>query len=94
MKSAVVLTVAVALIALLSRPVPPPFTSWSARGKGAKCGSFLALFEPGPVDPLQLHSKTGPTAHDAFDPGLYGAFFVKPLCRRLIFFLRQFLCSI
>ena len=27
-----------------------------------------ALFEPGQVDPFQLHSKTGPTAHDAFDP--------------------------
>jgi len=27
----------------------------------------MALFEPGPVDPLQLHSKTGPTAHHAFD---------------------------
>jgi len=27
----------------------------------------MALFEPGPVDPLQLHSKSGPTAHNAFD---------------------------
>ena len=29
-----------------------------------------------------------------FDPGLYGAFFVKPLRRGSSFFLRQFLCPI
>ena len=28
----------------------------------------MALFEPGPVDPLRLHAKTGPTVHHAFDP--------------------------
>ena len=31
--------------------------------------SPIGTFEPGPADPLQLHSKTGPTADDAFDPG-------------------------
>ena len=33
----------------------------------ASDGSVVALFDPGPVDPFQPYSKTGPTAHNDFD---------------------------